>query len=217
MASLSISRCWGRLQFGQAFAAEDQRVIQELRRRFKEYQETGDSSKVPADLQRAIYTAAVKYGGRDEYEAMKKIHDKPKTPSEKISAIRALSASQDEALLKETFEFIGTNARDQDVIYFFSSLGINHKARRLLTKYLQDEYDTLYKRFEGNFTLGSLIAYTVNFYSSQKDLEAVERYFKEKDTSKYNQPLAQALDSIRARAAYIQRSTEDLKEWLSRK
>jgi len=56
---------------------------------------------------------------------------------------RALSASEDEALIKETLKFIGTNARDQDVIYFFASLGMNNKARRLLTQYMQDEYDVV--------------------------------------------------------------------------
>lgn len=91
-----------------------------------------------------------------------------------------MSITQDDALLEETFKFISTTARDQDVIYFFASLAMNDKARRKLTKYLQDEYDVvstyispfysrlglefltrfaqLYKRFEGNFTLGSLVS-----------------------------------------------------------
>ncbi|KAF9562157.1 leucyl aminopeptidase [Agrocybe pediades] len=205
------------LAVGQAYAAGDEGVIKELCSRFKQYQETGDSSKIPADLQRVIYTAAVKYGGRAEYDAMVKLHDKPNTPTEKIAAIRALSASEDEELIKKTLKFIETNARDQDVIYFFASLALNNKARRLLTQYMQDEYDALYKRFEGNFTLGSLVSYTINFYSSEKDLAAVEAFFKGKDSSKYNQSLAQGLDSIRARHGYIERSTGDLKEWLGGK
>jgi len=46
-----------------------------------------------------------------------------------------------------------------------------------------------------------------------KDYEAIEAFYKDKDTSKYKLALAQALDSIRARAAYVQRSAEDLKGW----
>ena len=37
---------------------------------------------------------------------------------------------------------------------------------------------------------------------------------QDKDTSKYDMSLAQALDSIKARYTYIGRSTEDLKQWL---
>ncbi|KAH9483761.1 Aminopeptidase 2, mitochondrial [Psilocybe cubensis] len=190
------------LAVGHAYAAGDEGVTNELRGRFRLYQETGDDSKIPADLQRVIYSAAVEHGGRAEYDAMVKIYDKPKTPSEKIAAIRAMGVTQNEALLEDTFKFISTKARDQDVIYFFASLATNYKARRALTKYLQDEYDALYKRFEGNFTLGTLISQTINFYSTKEDYAKVEAFFQDKDKSKYNQSLAQALDSIRARTDY---------------
>ncbi|KDR73449.1 hypothetical protein GALMADRAFT_71758 [Galerina marginata CBS 339.88] len=205
------------LAIGQATSGVgDGAVIKELRGRFKKYQETGDDSVIPADLERMIFTVAVREGGREEYDAIVKIHNKPKTPSQKISAIVAMGAAKNEELLKETLKFITSHARDQDVIYFFSSLNMNNKARRLLTKYLQEEYDAIYKRFEeGNFTLRSLVSMSIGFYSTQADYDTVEAFFKDKDTSKYNKSLAQGLDSIRARTAYVERATEDLKEWLS--
>ncbi|KJA27394.1 hypothetical protein HYPSUDRAFT_131428 [Hypholoma sublateritium FD-334 SS-4] len=184
------------------------RVIKELRGRFQQYPETGDDSKIPADLQRPTFYAAVKYGGREEFDAMIKIHNKPKTPSEKTAAILAMGATQDVALLEEMTRFITDKSRDQDIVYFFISLGANFKARRLLTKYLEDNYDVLYKRLEANFQLGSLVKYSTEYYSSEKDYAAIEAYFKGKDTSKYNQSLAQALDSVRARSAYVEVSAQ---------
>ncbi|KAF8969809.1 leucyl aminopeptidase [Flammula alnicola] len=127
----------------QAVGAGDEGVIKELQSRFRHYNETGDDSKIPADLLRPVFFAAVKYGGRAEYDAMIRIHDKPKTPSEKMAAIRGMGATQDPALLEETTKFITNKARDQDVIYFFGFMGANFKARRLLTKYLQEEYDVV--------------------------------------------------------------------------
>ncbi len=35
----------------------------------------------------------VKHGGREEYDAIVKIHDKPKTPQEKIAAMSVVSYS----------------------------------------------------------------------------------------------------------------------------
>jgi len=192
-------------------------VIKELKSRFQHFKETGDDSKIPADLQRTIYSVAVKYGGREEYNKIVEVHDKPKTPSEKISAIRAMGATEDSALLDETTKFITNKSRDQDIIYFFGGLEGNFTARRKLTKYLQDEYDVLVKRFEGNFTLGYLVKYGTEFYSSKADHTAIEAWFKNKDTSKYNQSLAQALDSIRARSDYVERSTDDLRGWLEQR
>ena len=80
-------------------------MVKELKRRFKHYIETGDNSKIPADLQLAIFVAvsgilhflresdimtpvkAVREGGREEYDAVIKLHDKPKTTTEKIAAM----------------------------------------------------------------------------------------------------------------------------------
>lgn len=81
---------------------------------------------------------------------------------------------EDIELLIETTRFITNKARDQDIAEFFGCLSTNLKARRLLTKYLEDNYDLvriyayfisismssfmkLYKRLEANFQLGSLV------------------------------------------------------------
>jgi aminopeptidase 2 len=61
-----------------------------------------------------------------------------------------------------------------------------------------------------------LVRYAMDFLSTKKDLEESEKYFEDKDTSKYNQSLQQTLDTIRAKIAYIERSTEDLGGWLGR-
>ncbi|KAF9533368.1 leucyl aminopeptidase [Crepidotus variabilis] len=205
------------LAISQAASAKDEGVIAEIQSRFKHFVETGDNSKIPADLQRAIFSTAVKHGGRSEWEAMVKLHDKPKTPQEKIAAIVSLCATQDDGLIKETFEFIEKKARDQDVFYFFAGLAANFKARRALTDYFHQNYDALYKRFEGNFSLHYLVTYSSDYYSSTKDLKKIEDFFKDKDSSKYKLALAQALDGIRARAAFVDRSKEDLKEWLAKR
>jgi hypothetical protein len=84
------------------------RVIAELKGRFEYFMKTGDDSKMPSDIIGAIFTTvrahhpvsgwdafvddrspiqAVRFGGREEYEFMKKIHDKPKNPMQKTCAM----------------------------------------------------------------------------------------------------------------------------------
>jgi len=203
-----------KLAVSQAAAGKDPKVLEELKSRFKHFMETGDDTKIPADLQGIIFSTAVKYGGAAEYDAVIAVHDKPKTPMQKIAAMTALGNAQEPDLIDRTFKSIATKARDQDIMYYFAGLAGNVKTRRLLAKYFQDEYDVLYKRFEGNFTLQYLVRYSLDFLSTKEDLEAVEAFFKDKDTSKYNQSLAQTLDTVRAKIAYINRSTDDLSSWL---
>ncbi|KAJ2930053.1 hypothetical protein H1R20_g7024, partial [Candolleomyces eurysporus] len=203
-----------KLAITQAAGGKEPKVLDELKSRFDHFAKTGDDSKIPADLQQVIFSTAVKYGGEAEYEAILRAHDKPKTPMQKIAAMIAFGNAQDSALIKRTFDAISTKARDQDIMYYFAGLAANFKTRKLLFEYFQEHYAELSKRFEGNFTMQYLVRYSMDFLSTQKDLQSVEDFFKDKDTSKYNQSLNQTLDTIRAKIAYIDRSTKDLEEWL---
>ncbi|KAF8892603.1 leucyl aminopeptidase [Infundibulicybe gibba] len=197
-----------------AAAARDEGVVKELQGRFRHFMDTNDDARIPPDLQRVIFSVAVRHGGRAEYDAVQKIHDNPKTPTARISAILAMGASQDLELAKETLAFMKSKSRDQDVVSFFRGLSANFKTRRLVAQYFKDEYDVLFKRFEGNFTLKYLVETALDSFSTEKDYNETVEYFKDKNTSKYKFSLAQTLDSIRANTAYIERSSVDLKEWL---
>jgi aminopeptidase 2 len=48
---------------------------------------TGNDEAIPADLSECVYVAAVRYGGRAEYDAMRKIHENPNNPAQKDSAV----------------------------------------------------------------------------------------------------------------------------------
>ncbi|KAF4618596.1 hypothetical protein D9613_009661 [Agrocybe pediades] len=206
------------LAIEQAFAAEDQSVVTELRRRFKEYQDTRDSSKIPSDLQTVIFTAGVKHGAREDYDTVVETFTKPTSPSEGYAALRALSSTKDEKLILETVVIAFTKARDQDVLLFIRELAKNNAAKRILSKYVQDNYNQIYTRFEASsFALDELLTTPLGVYSTSEDLEAIQKFFKDKDISKYERAYSQALDSIRARIAFIERSTSDLEEWLSKK
>ena len=55
----------------------------------------------------------------------------------------ALGASPNRKLIDETFEYIMTKARDQDVIYYYGGLGNNSKARRLAAEFFKENYDAV--------------------------------------------------------------------------
>ncbi|KAF9265642.1 leucyl aminopeptidase [Marasmius fiardii PR-910] len=197
-----------------AVSAGETSVVEELKSRFKHFADTGDDSRIPPDLQRATFIAAVKYGGRAEFDAAKKIFDKPKTPSARVAAIAAMTATQDDNLLREVMELTRSGSRDQDIVYFFRGLSGNRKARRLTTVFFKETYDEFYKRFSETFTLKYLVQESFSVLTTEKDLNDTLAFFEGKDQSRYSLALAQSLDSIRARIAYIKHSTEDLEKWL---
>ncbi|KAI5119980.1 hypothetical protein M0805_004425 [Coniferiporia weirii] len=75
------------LAISGAVSCDDPVVLEELSKKFAEYLKTGDDSNIAPDIERIVYTAAVKCGGRTEYDAMKKIYESPKSPATQASNI----------------------------------------------------------------------------------------------------------------------------------
>ncbi|KAH7340339.1 leucyl aminopeptidase [Rhizoctonia solani] len=192
------------LAITQSATAQDETVVKELRSRFAHFHSTGDDSKIPADLQRIVYRIAVHHGGEEEYEAVKKIAENPPTPSSKIAAMLAMTYVQDKTLIEKTLKYMDT-----------SGLSANRASRRRIAEYFKENYEQLYKRFEGNFSLNYLVKYSFDSFSTEQDAKDVEEFFKNKDSSKYNLALAQTLDSIRASAKWLERSRDDVAQWMA--
>lgn len=54
-----------------------------------------------------------------------------------------MTSTKDTELIAETFKFMLTKSRDQDIVYFFRGLSMNNDTRRPLVKFFKDEYDVV--------------------------------------------------------------------------
>ncbi|KAI0086651.1 peptidase family M1-domain-containing protein [Irpex rosettiformis] len=192
----------------------DEGVIEELRTRFKKAIETGEDAHIPPDLLGATYVTSVKHGGKMEYDQVKAILAKPKTPTVELAAIAALCATQNDELAEETWKYLMSKSRDQDIPVFFRNFFQNHKKRHFLVDKFREDYDQLYQRLEGNFSLQYLVNYSHAGLCSDKDWKETKAFFEGKDVSKYKLALQQSLDGIHTRSEWIKRSTSDLQKWL---
>ncbi|KAI0050503.1 leucyl aminopeptidase [Auriscalpium vulgare] len=202
------------LAIEQAANAQDPEVVQELRDRFAKYVVTDEQTAIPADLLNVAFQVAVKHGGVEAYNAVLKIYDAPKTPSEKSAAIRALGHAADRTLIERTFDVVLNKSRNQDVVYFFNGLTANESARRTLATFFEDNYAVFEKRFESTFSLKYLVSAVYRNLTAEKDRLHVEQFFKDKNISKFNLVLAQVLDGIKTKTAWVERSTPDIEQWL---
>ncbi len=99
-------------------------------------------------------------------------------------------------------------------MYFYASLNANPKGRRMIWEATKSRWETLSKRFAGNFSLSRLIEYSFSSFSSEKDAKDVEEFFKTKVTAKFSMGLSQGLDAVRAHARWVERDAKDVEEWL---
>lgn len=95
------------------------------------------------------------------------------------------------------------------------ALASNRVARPLLWKYIRENWGQIEKKIGGNpIVLDRFINVSLSKFTSHKDVEDIEAFFSDKDTSAYNRTLESAKDKVRGRASYKERDAAVLKEWL---
>lgn len=62
--------------------------------------------------------------------------------------------------------------------------------------------------------LSVLVKNTVSSFTAEADAQAVEAFFRDKDTKSFDQALQQGLDAIRANAKCLERDSDDVEQWL---
>lgn len=201
---------------GAAAAAGHKETLDEIKRRFAPVVEKGDESLIHPDIFRTCIMQSVKHGGEKEYEAALSLYRKPPTPTHKIAALMALGTTRDPTLIQRTFDWVfkGDEVKTQDFMYPILALSSNVATRRQLRSTVEEHHAALVKRFEGNFSLGRIMEYSISSFSSDEDLKAIEAFFSDKNNGTYISSLKQALDAVRANAAWVKRDAEDVKQWL---
>ena len=79
-----------------------------------------------------------------------------------------MCATGDPKLLEESFEYLHTKARDQDVMHFMSGLRENIKARKRLAQCFKEKYEIVRFKFYGPRVCLSKAAFRTSFINVSK-------------------------------------------------
>ncbi|TCD59793.1 Aminopeptidase 2 mitochondrial [Steccherinum ochraceum] len=191
----------------QAALAGDELVIQTLKTKFSEFMKSGDDSNIPGDLQVLTYSIANKYGTRTEYDFLKQLSKDSSSEPGRIAALLGIGASEDLSLAEETWKtYVREAIGGSDVSYIFVGLKTNPRTRRFLAEKFREDFDLLTKKFGGNYSFQILLRNSHEMLSTVEDHDAAKKFFETK-----------TLDTILTRAAWVERSTEDLQQWLEKR
>jgi len=62
--------------------------------------------------------------------------------------------------------------------------------------------------------LGIILSICTGAFTSEEAIADIERFFEDKSQKGFDKRLAQILDRIRAKAAWVRRDADDVKVWL---
>ena len=84
-----------------------------------------------------------------------------------------------------------------------------------LFTWMTENWDELVKRFPPQLSmLGTLVTIFTSSFTKKEQLAKVEKFFEGKSTNGFEMSLAQSLDAIRSKVAWVERDSEDVAKWV---
>ncbi|RFU34898.1 hypothetical protein B7463_g1494, partial [Scytalidium lignicola] len=199
-----------------AGGAGHQDVISEAKRRFNLYISGSDKSAVDPSLRIATFSIVIYHGEMAEYEAVINEYINNTSVDGKDVGLTALGCVQQPEVILKYLDFVlAGNVTLQDVRVCATALGANPRARQLLWKYVQDNWDDLQKRMSKNFSvLERFVKLCLVRFSDRAVLKEIEDFFGKKDTGGFNRSLSAVIETIRMNVNYRERDEEDIVKWL---
>ena len=109
----------------------------------------------------------------------------------------------------------GGEVKDQDIYMPAAGLRSHPEGIEALFDWMTENWDELYKRLPPALSmLGSMVTIFTSSFTNPQQLARVEKFFADKDTKGYDQSLAQSLDAIRSKIAWLERDRADVASWV---
>ncbi|KAL2122906.1 hypothetical protein VTJ04DRAFT_3361 [Mycothermus thermophilus] len=203
------------LMFSSAGLSGDKVVIDAAKDMFKKFVE-GDKEAIHPNLRGSVFSMALKYGGKEEYDAILNFYRSSTNSDVRNTALRCLGRAKDPELIKRTLELlVNGEVKDQDIYMPTGGLRSHPEGINALFAWMKENWDDLVKRFPPALSmLGSLVTIFTSSFTKREQIAEVEKFFEGKSTNGFDQSLAQSLDSIRSKISWVERDKEDVKKWL---
>ena len=131
--------------------------------------------------------------------------------------MRSLGRAKQPELIQKTLDLLFSGEiKDQDIYLPTSGLRTHPEGINALFKWMNENWDELYKRLPPALSmLGSMVQIMTSSFTKPEQLAEVEKFFKDKNTSGYDQSLAQSLDGVRSKIQWLERDRSDVATWLA--
>lgn len=203
--------------FSSASAADQEEVVADCQKAFKDYV-AGNKNAIHPNSRSSVFTVVAKKGGKEEFDQLYKIYLNPLSAEEKLAALRVLGRVPDKELRAKLLDLSLKSdvIKQQDMLYAMVGCTVDKDAASQLWQWFTVNWDKIYKILPpGLSMLGSAVSVAIRGLGTASDKENVESFFKNKDTAGFDQALAQSLEALNSKIAWVERDSQAIKEWIS--
>ncbi|PUU74853.1 ERAP1-like C-terminal domain-domain-containing protein [Tuber borchii] len=181
------------LTFGMAGYGGDEEVVAAAKEMFKKLAD-GDLDAINPNIRSRVYHIVLQHSDNDgekEWDIIRNVYLNGRASDERNVALQCLSGSKNAINIHKTLDMcFNGEVKEQDICRPISGLGSHAAGAEALWAWIQRNWDTLEATAD------------------------IERFFKDKSRKGFDKKLAQSLDGIRAKAAWVKRDADDVKAWL---
>ncbi|KAL1611048.1 Aminopeptidase 2 mitochondrial [Nothophoma quercina] len=176
----------------------------------------GDKKALHPNLRGSVYAIVLDKGGKAEYDVVVNEAINAETSVERNTALRSLGRAKSPELIQRTLDLaMSKDVKTQDIYLPLGGLRSHAEGCKALWKFTKDNWDELVKRLPISLPLlSSVVAIATSSFTHREHIKDIEAFFKDKNTKGFDMSLSQALDSVSAKAAWLERDSEDVKAWL---
>lgn len=203
------------LMFGSAGLAGDKKIQAAAKEMFGKFL-AGDFAAVHPNLRASVFAMVLRDGGVKEWDALLARYHSAPTADEKNTCLRSLGRARSPELIEKTLKLaLSGEVKTQDIYMPIGGLGTTSTGIEQRFEWMRKNWDELVEKLPPSMTmLSSVVSICVAGFTSEKQVRQVEDFFKDKDQKGFDRSLQQSIDSIRAKANWLERDGDDVLGWL---
>jgi aminopeptidase 2 len=152
-----------------------------------------------------------------QYDIILNTYLNSKNSDERNTALRTLGRAKDPELIKKTLSLpFSGDVKEQDIYLPVSGLRTHPQGIEALYDWMTKNWDELARRLPAGLSmLGTMVSICTSSFTRSGDIERIQKFFAERSTKGFDQGLAQSLDAIRAKDAWLHRDRKDVTDWVA--
>ncbi|KAM8988593.1 puromycin-sensitive aminopeptidase [Ara ararauna] len=201
------------LVLGKLGKAGHKATLEEARRRFKDHVE--GKHVLSADLRSPVYLTILKHGDSTTLDTMLKLHKQADMQEEKNRIERVLGAISQPELIQKVLTFaLSEEVRPQDTVSVIGGVaGGSKQGRKAAWKFVRDNWEELYNRYQGGFLISRLIKLTVDGFANDKMAAEVKAFFESHPAPSAERTVQQCCENILLNAAWLKRDADNIHQY----
>ncbi|KEF52620.1 aminopeptidase [Exophiala aquamarina CBS 119918] len=201
--------------FGSAGLAGDEKIQAAAKEMFGKFL-AGDYAAVHPNLRASVFAMALRDGGEKEWDALLARYHSAPTADEKNTCLRSLGRAKSPGLIQKTLKLaLSGEVKMQDIYMPIGGLGTTSEGIERRYEWMEKNWEELVEKLPPSMTmLSSVVSICAAGFTRSDQMAKVEAFFQNKDKKGFDRSLQQSLDSIRAKANWLERDSEDVVSWL---